>query len=196
MNNSHWGFDLPKVKTLIKGGRVMQSIIFIIIGINIVYVSLFTLRVILVIKGYRAVAAFLSMAEVFVYLMGLTIVLDNLDEPANIAAYCIGWGIGVYLGGRIESYLALGYIVVEVIVDSIEVSLPGKLREQGYGVTSWLADGKDGKRLVMKVLAKRKSEQKLRKFILSVLPAAFIISYEPTHFNGGFLLKGLNANRT
>jgi uncharacterized protein YebE (UPF0316 family) len=174
----------------------MSSIIPIIVGINIVYVSLFTLRVILVIKGYRAVASLLSMAEVFVYLMGLTIVLDNLDKPANIAAYCIGWGIGVYLGGKIESYLALGYIVIEVIVDSVEATLPQKVRDQGYGVTSWLADGKDGKRLMMKVLAKRNREQRLRQLILSITPTAFIISYEPTQFNGGFLLKGLNVNRT
>jgi uncharacterized protein YebE (UPF0316 family) len=169
----------------------MSSIIPIIIGINIVYVSLFTLRVILVIKGYGGVAALLSMAEVFVYLMGLTIVLDNLDKPANIAAYCIGWGLGVYLGGKIESYLALGYVVVEVIANSVESNLPSKVREQGYGVTSWLADGKDGQRLIMKVLAKRNREQKLRKLVLAMSPSAFIISYEPTHFNGGFLLKGL-----
>jgi uncharacterized protein YebE (UPF0316 family) len=174
----------------------MSSIIPIIIGMNIVYVSLFTLRVILVIKGYRAVASLLSMAEVFVYLMGLTIVLDNLDKPVNIAAYCIGWGLGVFLGGKIESYLALGYVVLEVIVNSVEYSLPERIRAEGYGVTSWLADGKDGQRLVMKVLAKRNREPKLRKQILSISPAAFIISYEPTHFNGGFLLKGLNPNRT
>ena len=43
------------------------------------------------------------MAEVFVYLMGLTIVLDKLDNPINIAAYCVGWGMGVYLGSKIEA---------------------------------------------------------------------------------------------
>ena len=65
----------------------MGSVLLIIVVINIVYVSLFTLRVILVFKGYRIVASILSMAEVFVYLMGLTIVLDNLDNPINIATY-------------------------------------------------------------------------------------------------------------
>ncbi|WP_066291342.1 DUF2179 domain-containing protein [Bacillus sp. FJAT-29937] len=173
----------------------MLSILLTIITINIVYVSLFTLRVILVIKGYRLVASILSMGEVFVYLMGLTIVLDNLDKPINIAAYCVGWGIGVFLGSKIESYLALGYIVFEVIVDSIEHELPMKVREKGYGVTSWVADGKDGQRLVMKVLAKRNSEPRLRSLILSFAPKAFIISYEPNQFNGGFLLKGLHSMR-
>lgn len=172
----------------------MPSIILVIIGMNIVYVSLFTLRVILVIKGFKVLASFLSMAEVFVYLMGLTIVLDNLDKPLNIAAYCFGWGLGVYVGSKIESYLALGYTVLEVIVDSVDFNLPDKIREQGYGVTSWLADGKDGKRLAMKVLAKRNNEQKLRKQVLLLAPKAFMISYEPTHFDGGFLLKRVNSN--
>ncbi|MDQ1000747.1 uncharacterized protein YebE (UPF0316 family) [Neobacillus niacini] len=90
----------------------MPSIILVIIGMNIIYVSLFTLRVILVIKGFKVLASIPSMGEVFVYLMGLTIVLDNLDKPLNIAAYCVGWGIGVYIGSKIESYLALRYTVL------------------------------------------------------------------------------------
>lgn len=167
----------------------MNSIILLIIGINVIYMTLTTLRLILVIKGYRVIASFLSMAEVFVYLMGLTIVLDNLDDPLNIAAYCIGWGLGVYLGSIIENRLALGYVVFEVIVDSLEIELPSQIRAKGYGVTSWVADGKDGKRLCMKVLAKRKNEQKLKNYITALSPKAFIISYEPTRFNGGFLVK-------
>jgi uncharacterized protein YebE (UPF0316 family) len=171
----------------------MSSIILIIIAVNIIYVSLFTLRVILVIKGYKVFASFLSMAEVFVYLMGLTIVLDNLDNPINIAAYCFGWGLGVFIGSKIESYLALGYIVMEVIVEPPDYDLTEEIREHGYGVTSWLADGKDGKRLVMKILAKRNREQKLKSLVTSFAPKAFMISYEPSQFNGGFLLKRVNA---
>lgn len=165
------------------------SIILLIIIINVAYMTLTTLRLILVIKGYKVVASFLSMAEVFIYLMGLTIVLDNLENPFNIAAYCIGWGLGVYCGSIIENRLALGYVVFEVIVDSLEIELPIHIRAKGYGVTSWVADGKDGKRLCMKVLAKRKNEQKLKDYIKSLSPKAFIISYEPSRFNGGFLLK-------
>lgn len=167
----------------------MNSIVLLIILFNVSYMTLTTLRLILVIKGYRVIASFLSMAEVFVYLMGLTMVLDNLDKPFNIIAYCIGWGCGVYLGSIIENKLALGYVVFEVIVDSLEVELTSMIRSKGYGVTSWIAEGKDGKRLCMKVLAKRKNEQKLKNYIMSISPKAFIISYEPTRFNGGFLVK-------
>ncbi|MEW9672957.1 DUF2179 domain-containing protein [Ammoniphilus sp. 3BR4] len=169
------------------------EILLTIIVINVLYVSFFTLRMILVIKGYRLFASLLSMIEVFVYLKGLAIVLDNLNNPINLAAYCIGWGMGVYLGSRIEEYMALGHVTIQVVVDSIELDLPDYLRQQGFGVTSWLGDGKDGKRLVMQVLAKRSNERKLLEFIQNRVPKAFVISYEPKQLKGGFWVKHLKG---
>lgn len=166
-----------------------MHLIFIIIGINVVYVSLYTLRMIFVIKGQKVLASFLSVVEVFAYMTGLGIVLQNLDNPWNLAAYCIGYGLGVYCGSRIEEYLALGYVTVQVTVDCVEIELPTKLRECGYGVTSWLADGKDGKRLMMQVLAKRSNERKLIKMLDVLCPKAFVISFEPKNFKGGFYIK-------
>lgn len=170
----------------IRGGDIIE-LILLIIGINIVYVSTNTLRTILVIKGQKIIASIISMFEVGVYLFGLTIVLKNLDEPINIIAYCIGYGAGVYIGSRIEQYLALGYVEIQIIVDSVDQNLPSLLREKGYGVTLWNAEGKDGVRLVLHVLAKRNNEKKLLKFITEVAPNAFVISYEPKNFIGGFL---------
>src|SRR4051794_9991160 len=86
-----------------------------ILGINIAYVSIFTMRLILVIKGRRGAASMFAMIEVFIYLAGLQLVLKNLSSPIHMAAYCIGFGLGVYLGSRIEERLALGCSVVQVI---------------------------------------------------------------------------------
>ena len=144
---------------------------------------------IFVIKGMRLLASMISMFEVGVYLTGLTIVLKNLDSPINIAAYCIGYGAGVYIGSRIEQHLALGYVDVQIIVDSVDCRLPDMLREKGYGVTSWNAEGRDGARLVLHVLAKRNNEKNLIKLLNQISPNAFVISYEPKHFIGGFLTK-------
>lgn len=174
---------------------ITWSLVGSIIGINVVYVSIFTLRLILMIKGRRAVASLLAMLEVFVYLLGLNLVLQNLDNPFNMAAYCLGFGLGVYTGSRIEEYLALGYIVVQVIVNSLETDLAVKLREKGYGVTSWPADGKDGKRLVLQVLVKRKNERRLLDTLSKLSPNAFIISHEPKYFRGGFWVRMTEGRR-
>lgn len=167
------------------------SLILTIIFINIVYVSLFTIRIIIVMKGQRILASLLSVVEVFVYLMGLNIALDNIDNPINLLAYCIGWGSGVYVGSKIEEWLALGYVTVQIVVDQSEPKLPQLLREKGYGVTSWTAEGRDGIRTVMQVLAKRSNERKLIKTIEDHTPKAFVISYEPRFFKGGFWTKRL-----
>lgn len=169
----------------------MIILILLIIGINVVYVSMNTLRTILVIKGQRVFASIMSVFEVAVYLCGLTIVLKNLDSPINIIAYCIGYGAGVYVGSRIEQYLALGYVNVEIIVDSVVHDLPSFLRERGFGVTSWTAEGRNGLRLVLHVLAKRSNENKLLNLVHEIAPNAFIISYEPKNFIGGFWTRNI-----
>jgi len=165
--------------------------IAVIIVMNIVYVSLFTIRIILVMKSRRFLASFISMFEVFVYLMGLNIVLNNIDKPLNLAAYCLGWGTGVWLGIKIEEWLALGYSTLQIVVDYESQTLPRLLREQGFGVTSWMAEGKDGPRLMMEVLTKRSQEKHLLKLIQDMAPKAFVISYEPRTFRGGFWTKRL-----
>ncbi|KIL34198.1 hypothetical protein SD71_21290 [Cohnella kolymensis] len=168
---------------------ISLSVIVAIISINVVYVSIFTLRLILMIKGKKGLASVLAMLEVFVYLMGLTLVLQNVNNPYNMAAYCLGFGMGVYLGSWIEEYLALGYLVVQVIVDYLQLQLADDLRKRGYGVTSWPADGKDGKRLVLQVLVKRKNEKRLMETLKTLSPQAFVISHEPKNFKGGFWIK-------
>ncbi|MFD2672545.1 DUF2179 domain-containing protein [Marinicrinis sediminis] len=165
--------------------------ILTIVVINVVYVSVFTIRLIFVMKSYRTLASLLSMFEVLVYLVGLNIVLDNIDNPFNLAAYCIGFGAGVYMGSKIEEWLALGYITAQIVVDNESSKLIAVLREKGFGVTSWLADGKDGHRLVMQVLAKRSNEKKLLNTINEVAPKAFYISHEPRFFKGGFWTRRL-----
>ncbi|WP_276322040.1 DUF2179 domain-containing protein [Paenibacillus thalictri] len=175
--------------------NVVNTIVVIAV-MNIVYVSLFTIRIILVMKSRRLLASFISMFEVFVYLKALNIVLSNINEPLNLAAYCIGWGCGVWLGIKIEEWLALGYSTLQIVVDYEASHLPGLIRENGFGVTHWTAEGKDGPRLVMEVLAKRSQEKHLLQLIRAIAPKAFIISYEPRTFHGGFWTKRLRGGKS
>ena len=59
-----------------------------------------TIRLIFVMKGYRYYAVLLSMVEVCIYLIGLNIVLDNIDRPINLLAYCVGFGTGIFLAAK------------------------------------------------------------------------------------------------
>ncbi|MGJ9381935.1 MULTISPECIES: DUF2179 domain-containing protein [Salipaludibacillus] len=167
------------------------GMVIIILVINIVYVTLFTIRMILTLKGWRYLAAGLSIVEILVYIIGLGIVLDNLDRTENLIAYAIGYGIGVIVGMKIEEKLALGYIKVTVITKEYEPDIPNSLRDKGYGVTNWVAYGREGERLMMDILTSRKSERNLYLTVKALDPHAFIISHETKAFFGGFWVKGI-----
>ncbi|SDH77894.1 Uncharacterized protein YebE, UPF0316 family [Alteribacillus persepolensis] len=167
------------------------TMLLVIFSVNIVYVTLFTLRMIFTLKGQHYAAGAVGMIEIVVYVLGLGLVLDNLDHVLNLVAYAIGYGTGVVVGMKIEEKLALGYITVNVITKEYEPDIPNALRNRGYGVTNWVAYGREGERLMMQILTSRRSEPDLYNVIKSLDPKAFIISHEPKAFFGGFWVKGV-----
>lgn len=171
---------------------VMVSIILII---NIIYVSFSTVRMILTLKGQRYMAAIVSMFEITIYILGLSLVLDNLNEIQNIIAYAVGFGIGVIVGTIIEEKLALGYITVNVVSSNPDIEFTKTLRQKGFGVTSWSSYGMEGDRLSMQILTPRKYELKLYEEINKIDPKAFIISFEPRRIHGGFWVKQVRKGR-
>ncbi|RSD22521.1 DUF2179 domain-containing protein [Mesobacillus subterraneus] len=177
---------------MLENSLVMMGIILII---NIVYVSFFTIRMILTLKGQRYLAAGLSTIEVVIYVVGLGLVLENLNEIQNLIAYAVGYGIGVIVGMKIEEKLALGYITINVITKEYDVDLPKALRAKGYGVTDWAAHGLEGDRMAMQILTPRKYELKLYETIKELDPKAFIIAYEPKAIHGGFWVKSVRKGK-
>ncbi|WP_088005762.1 DUF2179 domain-containing protein [Indiicoccus explosivorum] len=165
--------------------------VLIIFTINIVYVTIATIRMILTLKGYRYIAAAVSMVETTINVIALGLVLENLNEIQNLIAYAVGFGSGVVVGSKIEEKLALGYSMVNVITVDESAALPGKLRDKGYGVTDWQASGLDGSRKAMQILTPRKYELKLYQTIKELDPKAFIFASEPKTIHGGFWTKSI-----
>lgn len=177
---------------MLTNALIMVAIIF---AVNVVYVSLMTIRMILTLKGRTYTAAFVSMFEVIVYIVGLGLVLENLNEFQNVIAYSIGFGTGLIVGAVIEEKLALGYITVNVVSSNPDLKFTKQIRDKGFGVTSWSSYGMDGDRLAMQILTPRKYELKLYEVIKEIDPKAFIISYEPKRIHGGFWVKQVRKGR-
>lgn len=177
---------------MLENAFIMIAIIF---AINVIYVSMFTVRMILTLKGRRYIAALVSTIEVVIYVVGLGLVLDNLNEIQNLIAYALGYGLGVIVGSVIEEKLALGYIVVNVTSSNPDIKFTQQIREKGFGVTSWFSYGMDGDRLSMQILTPRKYELSLYELIQEIDPKAFIISYEPKQIHGGFWVKQVRKSK-
>ncbi|MBP2079753.1 DUF2179 domain-containing protein [Oceanobacillus polygoni] len=177
---------------MLSNALIMLAIIF---AVNVVYVSLMTIRMILTLKGRKYIAAFVSVFEITVYIVGLGLVLDNLNEIQNLLAYALGFGTGLIIGSIIEEKLALGYITVNVVSTNPDLKFTRRIREKGYGVTSWSSYGMDGDRLSISILTPRKYELRLYELIQEIDPKAFIISYEPKRIHGGFWVKQVRKGK-
>lgn len=166
--------------------------------INFSYITLNTIRFMLTMKGYRVIAPLVSMAEITIYVLGLSMVLNRLDNPINLVVYALGYAVGISVGIKIEDYLALGYIMVTAILPSSteQLNLPEMLREHGYGVTQSFGQGREGERMILEILSPRKNERSLYKLINELEPRAFMISYEPKYISGGFWTKKVRKRNT
>lgn len=163
--------------------------IFVLMAvIQICYVSLNAIRTVLMIKGLKIQASVLSTFEIFIYIVGLSLVLDKTDSAVGLAVYSLSYGAGILLGIFIEQKIAFGYVTLQIISDS-GIEMAPKLRSKGYGVTSWYGEGAQGPRLVYIVLARRKNYAKLKNLIQQIDPKAFIILSEPNNFVGGYWSK-------
>lgn len=169
----------------------MVPIWTIIFAVQVVYVACFTLRMILTLKGKTRLAAAISTVEVTIYVLGLNMVLQYLNQPISLLVYALGYGAGVLVGSWLEERLAMGYVTMKVITDDVHRSMASDLRRLGYGVTSWIGSGRDGDRLVLEVLAKRKKEHHLYRSILEIDPKAFVVTLEPKRLHGGFWTRSV-----
>jgi uncharacterized protein YebE (UPF0316 family) len=97
----------------------------------------------------------------------------------------------VFVGGYVESRLAIGYTSLIVKITNSNEILIIHLRELGFGVTVFEGLGRDGIRYQLEILTRRDREKELLDLIQEHEPRAFIISYEPRKFKGGFLLKSM-----
>ncbi|MGE5371578.1 MAG: DUF2179 domain-containing protein [Solirubrobacterales bacterium] len=156
---------------------------------RIIDVSLGTIRMILVIRGDRWIAAFIGFFEIMVYVIALGKVIGSLNEPLRLILYCSGFACGVIVGSWIEEQIALGYRGVQVVTTKENCALAEQLRDEGFAVTCWEAEGMEGPKLVINLLLKRKAAWNVAKRIRQLDRDAFIIFTEPTSFEGGYIKK-------
>ncbi len=171
--------------------------IMLILILQLVYVPLLTLRTIFLVKKMTLMAAIMGFAESLIYVFGLSLVFSGDQGPLAMFVYAIGFGLGILVGGAVESKLAVGYnsFVVNLMDDNLE--LISKLRNEGFGVTVYEGQGRDSKRYRLDILTKRNREEELLDLIEEYDPRAFIVSYEPRRFKGGFLVNSMKrANKS
>lgn len=164
----------------------MTKLILIML-VQLVYVPMLSLRTICMVKNLKILTSLFGFLEALVYIFGLAIVLSGEQSYLEMFVYAVGFAVGLLAGILIEQKLAIGFSSFEVNINHENPSLIKDLRDRGYGVTVFTGEGRNGSRLRLDILTQRKREKDLIKIVLDQEPNAFIMSYEPKMFQGGYL---------
>ena len=127
-------------------------------------VSMSTVRMLLLVKGRRGIAATVGFFEVSLYLLSLQYVLKaGLSSPLNFIAYAGGYSIGNFMGSLLEEKLLTGHVLVEIIANDVAsgTCIADKLREAGFGTTVLTGEGRGGPRMVLKTVCDRNDRHKV-----------------------------------
>jgi uncharacterized protein YebE (UPF0316 family) len=139
------------------------------------------------VKNLRVLTSLFGFLEAIIYIFGLAIVLSGEQSIIEMIIYAVGYSLGLAVGIIVEQKLAIGYSSFHVNVNHETPLLVNELREKGFGVTVFEGEGRNGSRHKLEVLTKRKREEELISTIMKHEPHAFILSFEPKMFKGGYL---------
>ena len=174
---------------------MMESPIFdfvilpvLILLARIVDVSLDTIRVIKIAKGYSNYAPVVGFFQSLVWVITISRVMVNLENWMTYVGYAGGFALGTYIGMRIEEKLALGHELIRVITRADADKLTENLRQSGYPVTHVTGQGREGQVGILYIILQRKGMEEVVSIIKQFNPRAFY-TIEDMRFvsNGSYL---------
>lgn len=136
-------------------------------------VTLATLRNIFLSKSIKYIVPFLGFIEVLIWLLAISQIMKNLQNPVCFFAYATGYSMGIFVGIKIEERLALGLQVMRIITQRNSEDLIVALANQNFGITTMDATGAKGPVKVILTVVKRKDILEVRKLIELHHPNAF-----------------------
>lgn len=170
-------FVFFKCKIIHKMQGNSELITFVLLPIlifvaRIVDVSLGTIRIIFVSKGYKYIAPMIGFFEILIWILAISRIMANLNNWLCYVSYAGGFAAGNYIGMLLEERLAIGYEQVRVITKKGATELIKVLRENGYGITSVKATGNYGEVAVIYIIINRKDMKKVIGLIQKYNPNA------------------------
>jgi len=136
--------------------------------------SLGTMRSLLVTKNKPIYAALIGLFESAIWIVAISQVVNDIDDPVLVGSYAAGFAAGTILGSYIERIVGVGNIVVRVFCPANSPSVAETLRENGHGVTVIDGEGKDGPVKIYLCVIPRRKLKSVLKMIEEINHQAYI----------------------
>jgi uncharacterized protein YebE (UPF0316 family) len=152
---------------------------------RILDVSVGTIRLIFVSRGYKYLAPVLGFVEVIIWLLAIGQIMQQLDNFMSYIGYGAGFAMGNYIGIVIVEKMSIGTVVVRIIPKRDTSNLIAHLREANYAVTVVNAEGRNGPVSMLFSIVKRKDLEGVLKIINIHNPHAFYTIEDVQRVNEG-----------
>lgn len=154
---------------------------FFIFCLRICDVTLDTMRIIFMTKGYKNLAPIIGFFEILIWIVAITRIMQNLNNWVSYVAYAAGFATGNYAGMLLDEKLAIGHELIRVITKVDAGDLADALRNAGFGVTTVKASGMQGEVGIVFIVVNRKNQKNAIEIIQRNIPNAFF-TIENVHF--------------
>jgi uncharacterized protein YebE (UPF0316 family) len=146
---------------------------FLIFLARIVDVSMDTIRLIFIARGFKKFAPVIGFFQVLVWIITITRIMANLENWTCYIAYAAGFAAGNFTGMLLEEKIALGVEMIRVITQRQAENLISALKDNGIPVTTVYATGSYGDVAVLYIIVSRKRISHVLELIRQYNPRAF-----------------------
>jgi uncharacterized protein YebE (UPF0316 family) len=158
----------------------------LIFALRVADMTLDTLRVLVVMRGRKAIAWVLGFFQALIFVIAIGSVLSDLDNPLNVLGYAAGFATGNVIGMLIEEKLAIGHVQLSIVSPRRGAAIAERLRAEGYAITEIPARGKDGMVTLLSASVLRKNLGRVHHIVNEVDDTAFITSEDVRPVRRGY----------
>ncbi|MBN1156799.1 DUF2179 domain-containing protein [Candidatus Woesearchaeota archaeon] len=151
---------------------------------RVIDVSIGTIRLIFISRGYKIYAPILGFFEILIWLAAITQIMRNLTNVECYLAYAAGFATGTYVGIVLEEKISFGKVIMRIMTGRDAKPLLENLRKEEFTVTTMGAQGPDDDVNIILSAMDRKSVTKAVGIIKKFNPNAFY-SVEDVRFVHG-----------
>jgi uncharacterized protein YebE (UPF0316 family) len=153
-------------------------------------VTLGTVRIISLSRGYKYLAPVLGFFEVLIWITVIGKIMQNLDHFYYFVAYAAGFATGNFVGLHIEEFVAMGSFIIRIIPRKQAGQLIASLSNAGFGATVIAASGATGPVDIVYSVIKRKDMKTVVDLIRNFDPTAFYSVEDVRYVSQGIFPTG------
>ena len=122
-----------------------------------------TVRLIVMIKNKKIYTIIIGFFEsALAITIAITVISQAVSKGINIyiiASYAAGFALGLYMGMLISQLISRDILSINIISKTRSIEIEEALREEGFGVTRYEGNGKEGNQKILHIICNKKEHE-------------------------------------